>query len=112
MKKLSDETKALIFLIVWETFMYIALFFELAGSGFGWYLFLIDTLVQATILYYDIKVDRLKKQLKHTRRALYEQSAAYTEYVRTHSTPDAPKKKALIIDISEYIERYRKHKGA
>ncbi len=112
MKKLSDITKAAIFVFTWEAFMYVGLFFEFAGSNIGWYIFLFDTAVQATILYYDIKVDRLEKQLKRSRHNLAKQSAEYTEYVRTHSKVDKPKKKALLIDISKYIERYRKRKGA
>lgn len=104
-KKIDDELAAGIFCFVWEFFMYVAIIVEMAtGSNAGWYIFLIDTAVQITILYYDTKLDRAKKQLKRTRNNLANMSANYTEYVRSHShleeDTDEP---ATVIEMSQYI---------
>lgn len=85
MKKLSDEAAAGIFMFTWEAFMYLAVFMDLSGSMVGWYIFMLDTAVQITILVYDAKVSRLEKQLKKSRKNLANMSAEYTEYIRTHT---------------------------
>jgi len=111
MKKMNDETAASIFCFVREAFMYLGLFVELAtGSYWGWCLFLIDTAIQVTILYYDAKVKRLEKSLKKTRQSLARQSMEFTEHVRTHEKAE-PKRTTMIFDIKSLIES-RKRKGA
>ena len=114
MKKISDEAAAGIFAFIWEGFLYLGLFIELAtGSNVGYYLWALDTAVQLTILYYDNKLDKAEKALRKTRKKLAKQSADFTEYVRTHSTTeDAPEpKRTVIFDIKSLIES-RKRKGA
>jgi hypothetical protein len=109
MKKLSDEAAAGIFAAVWVAFMYLALIIELTGSMVGWYIFLLDSAVQITILIYDAKVSRLEKQLKTSRKNLANMSAEYTEYVRSH-TKTEQKQPSKVIDIGKLIkERRAKH---
>ena len=111
MKKMSDETATAIFCFVWEGFMYLGLLVELAtGQTWGYYLWLLDTAVQLTILYYDNKLDKAEKALKKTRQRLAKQSMEFTEYVRTHETAGA-KPKTKIIDIKALLDK-RKSKGA
>lgn len=104
MKKMSNETAAAIFCLVWEAFMYLGLIVELtSGKHWGWYIFIIDTAVQLTVLYYDTKISNLENQLKRTRRYLAEQSAEYVEYVRTHDEEDPQPTKIIALD--RYIRK-------
>lgn len=65
MKRISDETAAGIFALVWEAFLYLAIIVKLTyGSQWGFHLLLTDTAVQVTMLIYDAKITKLKKQLK------------------------------------------------
>lgn len=111
MKKLSDEAAAGIFALVWEAFMYLAVFVELAGSMVGWYIFLLDSAVQITILVYDARVSRLEKQLKTSRKNLADMSAEYTEYVRTHTKTER-KQPSKVIDIGKLIKERRSKHGS
>ncbi len=115
MKKISDEAAAGIFAFIWEGFLYLGLFIELAtGQMWGYYLWALDTAVQLTILYYDNKLDKAEKALRKTRKRLAKQSADFTEYVRSHGTADVVEpepKRTLIFDIKSLIES-RKRKGA
>lgn len=65
MKRMSDETAAGIFALVWEVFLYLAIIVKLTyNSQWGFHLLLIDTAVQVTMFIYDTKITKLKKQLK------------------------------------------------
>lgn len=105
MKKISDELAAGIFCFVWEFFMYVGLITEwVTGSNIGWCIFLLDTAVQLTILYFDAKLERAEKQLKRTRNNLAKMSANYTEYVRSHSHLDEDTDEPVtVIEMSGYI---------
>lgn len=113
MKKLSDEMQAGIFCFVWEAFMYLGLFVEmLADSYMGWFIFLVDTAIQATMLVYSAKVSHLEKQIKRTRKRLAEQSESYVEYVRAHDRADLGTPHPKVISIERFVRNDRKKKRA
>ena len=100
---MKQDTKAIIFLLIWELFFYIGLISELVtGGNAGWCLFLVDSGIQGTMLYYDFKIDRLERELRRTRKRLGNQSAEYTQYINTHKT-----KATKIVEI---VHSHNNHK--
>ena len=104
MKKISNETAAGIFLFIWTGFMYLGSFMYLEmDSNIGWFLFLTDTAVQITILYYNAKIERLERSLKKARQRLAEQSAEFTEYIKDDKKPGIKYFKAKTFNIKPII---------
>lgn len=88
-KKMDDKLAAGIFCLIWEGFLYLGMFTQiLFNSNLGWYLFLLDTIAQVLILYYDYKLERAERQLKRARKRIGEMSYDYIEYIHAHSIKD------------------------
>lgn len=96
---MSDEAKAGLFALVWEIFLYTgSIVFLITGKYWGYYLFLTDTLVQATILYYDYKLDKAQQRVKRTQQHLSKLSAEYSDWLREHN-----EYKTTIFKMTSYI---------
>ena len=117
MKKDKDIIAASIFCLVWEIFFMAGFVVEdVTGSKTGWYIFMLDTAIQITMLIYDAKIERLKRQLKKTRKNFSQQTTAYMEYVNKHDNPHKEnldnKKSVITISVNNHFRRDKKRKGA
>lgn len=80
MKKLADESKAAIVLIIWIISFYIASF---ANTPTMWVIFGFITILDVVIVYFDYKREQERKKADKNHKLFIKQCKNYTNYIKS-----------------------------